>query len=112
MTFVIKQRGAPTAKLADFRCPAHDVFEALVDPGEETAPCPECGTDSPWTPSPVAGHVAIASVTTGKRAAKPHRLSMDVMEVGSRRSLTEWRKERSKMFADERHRKRKDEGRF
>lgn len=89
MTFVVKHRGTPRPIRADFRCPVHGVFTALVDSGTETAPCPRevahlsilppgawpsmtCGLASPWSPSPIPMRMRRVEATKGKDEAPEH----------------------------------------
>jgi hypothetical protein len=94
MTFVIKTRGAPRPISADFRCPVHGKFTALVDSGADSAPCPAvkcgcggcgetvapghtafpkpCGLPSPWSPSVIPMRMRRVEATKGKDEAPEH----------------------------------------
>lgn len=88
MSFKIITRGAPRPVRADFRCPVHGVFTALVDSGTESVLCPReherkgilltafghiCNQVSPWSPSLIPMRMARAQATTGKSDAPEHR---------------------------------------
>lgn len=106
--------------LADFTCPEHGVFEALADRDADAVKCPlrsyaddsVCGASSPWSPSPVFGRMQEVSAVQGKSSPKPHKMAMDLREVGEGRSLNDWKKERRKMWREHDYAKRKAEGRI
>jgi hypothetical protein len=110
MTFSIKVRGARGLVLADFRCPEHSVFEALADRDADAIACPACGASSPWSPAAVFGRVQLVSAVQGKAAPKPHKMSLDLRDVGEGRSLNDWKKERRKAWRDHDYKRRKDKG--
>lgn len=111
--------------LADFICPIHGRFEAMVDPDAEFAPCPApyepvtvglpkflaCGEPSPWSPSPIAVHTAfVVSATRGKSDPPPHKLATDTRALGEGQSYSEWRAQRKKLWRDHDYRVRKERG--
>lgn len=110
MTFRIITRGASSDPLlADFRCPVHGVFEALVERGADIAACPHvdptgllCAATSPWTPSPIVGRVKLGEVSRGKSdgAPFPHALKTEALADGQ--SMSEFRANRRKVWAERR----------
>lgn len=119
MTFTIKVRTSPGALMtADYECPAHGRFEALVardEHGDPPAvmPCqtidrePDgefwCGTASNWRISSAPVHTQfVISATQGKSAPKPHPKSMDTRMLAEGRK-NDFRKQRKKIREDERH---------
>ncbi len=93
MTFTIKTRGAPRPIAAEFRCPVHGVFTAIVDSGTNEARCPEpvelgcgdpeccgynpqhagiCGEMSPWSPSLVPMRMRRVEATKGRDESAEH----------------------------------------
>lgn len=91
--------------LSDFLCPVHGPFEALAPSSADTAPCPECGFDSPWLPSPVSGRVVRGAVSQGKSDPPPFAHATDTRAIGEGQSVDEWKAERRKMWQS----KRRDE---
>ena len=81
-------------------------------PGPVQLTAERCNASSPWTPSPVFGRMQLVTASQGKSDPKPHKMSMDLREVGEGRSLNDWKKERRKMWRDHDYKKRKDEGRI
>lgn len=104
MTFRIKVRGGAGPVLADFRCPEHGVFEATVPRDQsDDAPCPTCGTSSPWSPSAVLGRVQEVSAVQGKWAPKPNKYAMDTTSLGEGQTYKEWRAGRRKLWEEKRN---------
>ncbi len=115
--------------LADFDCPEHGIFEALVDADLEFACCTEpraactcihpddrcgvdcvteCGIVSPWSPSPVRGRVRIGEVVRGGVDQPDSPMYLNTRELGEGMPMSEWREKRDKMYAERRHKESKD----
>lgn len=113
MSFVIKHRGTRGGfALAEYMCPKHGRFEALVERDEEGNPpatqdCSamvpaggveveyvECDLPSAWTISAPSVHTQfVVSATQGKSAAKPHNDAMDTRMLAEGRR-NDFRKQR------------------
>lgn len=102
MSFRIVTRGASTSLvLADFRCPEHDVFEALVSRESDAAPCPTCGASSPWSPSPIVGRVKLGEVQQGKFEPPPTPGALDTRALADGMPYREWKAQRDKYRRDQ-----------
>lgn len=107
--YVLKLRGAVgVAKLREFDCDEHGLFEERVpDPGEST-PCPLCGAVAARVASSPAVHTKyVVSVTRGKPEPKPHHMSMDTRSLGEGQGYDEWRAARRAKWAEHDRRERK-----
>lgn len=129
MTFTIKVRTSPGALMtADYECPVHGRFEALVerdrngDPpaqldqhalaldletaaGRWSATCHEV---SHWRISSAPVHTQfVVSATQGKSAPKPHPKAMDTRMLAEGRK-NEFRRQRKKIREEERHQRVKE----
>ena len=125
MSFVIKTRGARGGfALAEYLCPDHGRFEALVERDENndppgTAKCPRvvrlvrhntsewfevpCSHIAEWTISAPSVHTQfVVSATQGKPAPKPHKDVMDTRMLAEGRK-NEFRKQRKKIREERRH---------
>jgi hypothetical protein len=119
VTFVIKIRGAGGLMLAEYRCPVHGVFEALVTRDERGDPPPDrwcphgdgqlpCWMTSPWTISAPAIHTQfVVSASQGKSAPKPHAEVLDTRPLAEGRKK-EWRQHRKKLREERRHKRVKE----
>ena len=106
MTFTIKLRGASSFIAREFDCSVHGVFGALVSRDRDVETCPHCGEVSLLTCSAPAVHTQfVVSSTQGKSDAKPHPMSIDTRPLAEGMPLNEWRKERKKLWENERHRR-------
>lgn len=98
MTWLIKVRGDIGAPiLADYRCPAHGVFEEIVErPAPDYLACPECNDVSPWTPSsPLIKSPTFISTHRGKSDEKPHPMALDTEPLADGKvTMAEFRKQR------------------
>lgn len=94
--------------LADWRCPVHGVFEEYASRDADDVPCPECGTSSPWSPSPVRGKVKIAEVHTGKYEPPPAPGFLNTRELGEGMDEQEWRDKRNAFHEERRKKELKD----
>jgi hypothetical protein len=107
----MRVRGRGSFITAEFRCPAHGVFEATCERDERgdpppSAPCPECSRASPWTISAPGVHTKfVISVSRGRNDPKPHHLATDTRSLGEGQSFSDWKKGRRKLFAEERHKR-------
>lgn len=118
MTFTMKIRTSPGAPMtADYFCPNHGPFEALVarevngDP-PEVAQCPRNSTRFPrqpcpaisyWRPSAPAVHTQfVVSAHQGKADPKPHRESNDTRPLAEGRR-NDYRRARKKLREERRH---------
>jgi hypothetical protein len=106
VTFAIKVRGAGGTILHEYLCDSHGRFEVLVDRVEspDEVPCPDCGSPALWSPSSAPSvHVQfVVSATQGKSDPKPHKRSMDTRSLGEGQRMSDWRKERKKVWEQER----------
>lgn len=121
MTWAIKHtpRGGPM--IADYECPVHGRFEAVVARDENGDPpteivCAEksacsdgaCDLPSPWRISAPAIHTQfVVSATQGKPDTKPHPNAMDTRPLAEGRK-NEWRKNRKKQREERRHQRLKE----
>lgn len=103
MTFRITLRGDAGGRiLCDFRCEQCGVFEASVPrDANDFADCPDCGSSSPWSPSPIHGKVKMAEATTGKSERPPGEGFLDTRELGEGMDHEEWADKRQ-AFRDKR----------
>jgi hypothetical protein len=114
MAFTIRIRGAAGEGTVrhDFLCEACGRFEIDVPRAEtpDVVPCPACGAPSPWSPSsaPAVHTQFVVSTSRGKNDPKPHPLSMDLRNLGEGQKYREWKRERSKLWQGERHKRRKE----
>ena len=130
MTWTIKTRRAGGPMLAEYECPEHGRFEAVVDrdasgdppasarcphiarassasmfPNSVEVPC-AVGRRSPWRISAPAVHTQfVVSATQGKSA--PHREAMDTRPLTEGRK-NEWRRERKRIKEERRHKRVKE----
>lgn len=123
MTFTIKVRTSPGALMtADYFCPDHGQFEALVERCADgdppaTAQCPEKSPRFPrhpcpcccyWRPSAPAVHTQfVVSAYQGPADAKPHPEAMDTRPLAEGRK-NEFRRARKKLREERRHRRVKE----
>jgi hypothetical protein len=111
VTFVVKIRGDSTAPIAaDFLCTLCGVFESLVPRNaSDFAPCPRCGADAPWWPSPVRTKIPSFSVERGgwQKAERPGWL--DTRNLGEGQDLNDFRADRARIRDEERRRNLKRE---
>lgn len=114
MTFTIRLRGSAHAtELADYECPDHGRFEALVSrPAPDKAPCPArweagpcsgpCGYESPWRISaPGAVRARRGEVVQGK--VDPHpgdHYVMDTRPLADGMPMAEFKARRAKVHRD------------
>lgn len=136
MTFAIKFNGRATSvggtMRADYECPVHGRFEALVertsagDPpdvarcthsvkarqfwmfgatAEQRADMQRCREQAPWRVSMPAIHTQfVVSATQGKSAAKPHAEALDTRPLAEGRKK-EWRLARKRLKEERRHKR-------
>lgn len=125
MTFTVKVRGRGGLMLAEYMCPEHGRFEALVErdangdppsevrcvsgyavvgePPVEVFLGTECGRISPWTISAPPVHTQfVVTASHGKSDPKPHKYSMDTRMLAEGRRK-EFRQQRRKIREEERH---------
>jgi hypothetical protein len=125
MSFVIKQRGSRGGfTLAEYLCPEHGRFEALVERDENndppgTAKCPRvvqlvavaeneysevaCSHISTWTISAPQVHTQfVITASRGKSDPKPHKDAMYTRMLAEGRK-NEFRKQRKKIKEERRH---------
>ncbi len=124
MTFAIKFNGRATSvggtMRADYECPVHGRFEALVERDANGNPPDEakcmtwltvtrfCGEWAPWRVSMPAVHTQfVVSATQGKSAAKPHAEALDTRKLAEGRKK-EWRLERKRLKEERRHKRVKE----
>jgi hypothetical protein len=118
MTFTIKTRRAGGLTLAEYECPEHGRFEALVErdatgdpPGDVLCGSHTgifCGRLSPWRISAPAVHTMfVVSATQGKSAPKPHAEAMDTRPLAEGRK-NDWRKQRKKLKEERRQKRVKE----
>lgn len=122
---------------AEYRCPVHGVFEAVVardengDPPDETT-CPTvetewsepgmgepvkpipvvaCSLSSPWTITSAPGLAfQRGCVRQGKVEEAPHPLACDTRELGEGMPLDEWKAKRAKLWNDHDFKQFKEDG--
>jgi hypothetical protein len=102
--YTVKLRGAVgSAKLREFDCAEHGMFEErVVDPGE-SSPCPLCGAEAARVDSAPAVHTQfVVSATQGKSEPKPHRMSMDTRPLAEGQRFLDWKKDRKKLWEEKR----------
>lgn len=103
--FTIRIRGASSLVSREYLCPTHGVFDDLVtSPPPEEHACPACGTPSSRSVSAPAVHTQfVVSGSRGKNDAKPHHRSMDTRPLAEGMPLSEWKRERAKVWDEVRH---------
>lgn len=114
MTWTLKVRTSPGALItADYECPEHGRFEALVSRDDEGNPPADelcgshtgifCGRRSPWRVSCPPVHTQfVVSATQGKSAPKPNADALDTRPLAEGRK-NEWRAQRKKLREERRH---------
>jgi hypothetical protein len=109
--YTVKVRGAVgSKKLREYACEEHGRFEELVgEPAPAEQPCPECGASSSSADTSPAVHTKfVVSVSRGKSDPKPHRLAMDLRNLGEGQPHHEWKDERAKLWEGERQKELKE----
>ena len=104
--------------VAEFICPVHGRFEALVErPVPDLYPCTVeddigelCFEICPWTISAPLGRVKVGEVSQGKVTKSERETWLDTEPLASGMSVTEWKSRRAKMWADRDRSKRKQAG--
>lgn len=122
MTFRIKMRGAPGLLIAEYRCPEHGVFEALVDRDTNgdppvKQPCPAavlgCSHPSPWTisaPRPKVDSIAcFAAIPGGDLKNRPPGM-LDTRPLAEGMKYSEWQKLQRNHQRARRHKQMVDKG--
>lgn len=104
MTFTIRERGVGGDVELEFLCDSHGRFEARIprrDPGD-TAPCPECGASSLWSPSsaPAVKLQLVTAGSMGKTEPRPHAGVMDTRPMAEGQRYGAWKRDRAKYWQD------------
>jgi hypothetical protein len=103
--FRIKVRGAGGTILLEFLCDTHGRFEAHVDreTSPDSVPCPECGADSPWSPSsaPMCRVRAVEAIK-GKWTKPERKTYTDTRNLGEGQPLYEWKEDRAAIWEERR----------
>ena len=88
--------------IAEYQCPLHGRFEAMVErPIPDDAPC-ECGVPSPWVISAPLGRAKIAEAVT-RAKSDPHRPNqLDTRPLADGMPYAEWRAKEAKKDLDAR----------
>lgn len=116
-----------TFTVAEYICPEHGRFEALVERDSRgEAPsfmeCPEpaddgdadygtCAIMAPWTISAPLGRVKLGEVTQGKVTKSEVPTWTDTEPLGDGMPLQEWKKRRAKVWKDHRYKQNVKDGR-
>lgn len=97
---------------AEYRCPVHGVFEAVVarvgGNTPDRIPCPalmaddlDCGWVAPWTITNAPGLAfQRGAVRQGKVEEAPHPYVTDTRELGEGMPLDEWKAKRARQWND------------
>lgn len=96
--------------LHDYACPACGPFEALVSrPAPEIEPCCWCQAPAERLISAPAVHTLYTvGVNRGRDDAKPGPYAMSTRSIAEGQSISEWKKERAKIWAPDRERRLKE----
>lgn len=110
MTYTVRIRGAGGNRMADYMCPEHGIFDALVarDPMPDDQPCPTCGATSPWSIGAPLYKPQRGAVSQGKVQKSERATWTDTSDLGDGMPLGEWKKKRAKVWEAERHKRVKE----
>jgi hypothetical protein len=114
MTYTLKVRGAPGPMTAEYLCPVHGRFEAMVRRTEagdppDARPCPVCLQPAAWVISAPPGRVRATEVVRGKGDPAPTPLALDTRALGEGMPLSEWKARRNTMWRDHDYKQLKEE---
>lgn len=109
--YTVRVRGGGGYIAREFCCADHGVFDTLVQRGlEEPQPCPVCEAPSEPVISAVLGRVKLGEVSRGKVEAPPNPYALDTRLLGEGMPLSEFRKQRKKLWTEKKRKDWKDKG--